>query len=178
MNINYLHKNAENGDSAAEKELFENLSERFRLILQHKVMDKNDAEDILQDTLMMISSKYKTIEFTSSFSAWAHKVLTNNILHYYRSKGLKDKRFIELDHSEIARLSWNPDPNVEMRLLDCLKQLNRVNRRHARILNLHFQGYSKDNICKKLNLSQNNIYLVLYRARSMLRLCLDKGEIK
>ena len=45
MKINDLHKNTLNGVKNAEKELFEALAERFRLILQHKIYDRNDAGD-------------------------------------------------------------------------------------------------------------------------------------
>ncbi|MCP4703685.1 MAG: hypothetical protein GY865_03665, partial [candidate division Zixibacteria bacterium] len=52
------------------------------------------------------------------------------------------------------------------------------NRRHARILNLHFLGYTTEEICSRLEITKTNMYSLLSRARSMLELCLNKGSLR
>ena len=46
--INTLYNRAREGDSDAQKELFEQLYVRFRLFVHHKVKDKSAAEDLVQ----------------------------------------------------------------------------------------------------------------------------------
>ena len=65
---------------------------------------------------------------------------------------------------------------LERQLLDCLRALNRSNGRHARILNLHYQGYSVEEICRRLSLTRTNFYTILSRARTILLACLEKGD--
>ena len=64
------------------------------------------------------------------------------------------------------------DPALKERIRECFKRVHRYRQQHARILNLHFQGYSTDEICEKLRMSRNNFYVSLSRARSMLADCL------
>jgi DNA-directed RNA polymerase specialized sigma24 family protein len=64
-----------------------------------------------------------------------------------------------------------------MRLLACLKKICLANRRYARIINLHQLGYSRVDICGRLEMTLEQSYVVMSRARAMLKECLDKGEI-
>ena len=70
------------------------------------------------------------------------------------------------------------DPSFKRRLLDCLKKVNQTNTRHARILNLHYQGYTVTDICGKFKITRNNVYIILSRARLMLKVCLEKGDVE
>ena len=49
VSLNVLHKNAVGGSREAEEELFESLTARFRLFAQHKIRDKADSEEVVQD---------------------------------------------------------------------------------------------------------------------------------
>jgi DNA-directed RNA polymerase specialized sigma24 family protein len=43
---------------------------------------------------------------------------------------------------------------------------------------MRYQGYNTEEICEKMGLSRNGIYILLSRARKMLENCLKTGEIK
>ncbi len=178
MNINVLHEQARGGDLAAEGRLFEELTARFRLFAQQKISDRQDVLEVVQDALTTVVEKHGEIEFKVSFAAWAHQVLKNKILYYYRTRATRGSRMEPLPEGVEPPDQWEPNPEFEPRLLDCLRKVCAVNRRHARILNLHYQGYSVEDICGRLNLTRGNFYSVLSRARSMLELCLDKGDVK
>jgi len=70
------------------------------------------------------------------------------------------------------------DPVLELKLLDCLKKVGQKNIKFARTLNLKYQGYSVEEICDRLEISRENLYTILSRARSALELCLEKGGIE
>ena len=59
-----------------------------------------------------------------------------------------------------------------------VKKIVVVNNRFARILNFHYQGYAVVEVCERLRLTSTNFYSILSRARSMLELCLEKGDVK
>ena len=178
MDINSLYKSTAGGDKEAEEELFRSLTARFRLFARQKIWIEEDAEEIVQDALLTVFNKYRGIDFEISFAAWAHRVLNNKILNYYKAKSLHEIKLSQMQN-EYDRSSTGGDAfDLEKQLLDCIRKVSRANKRHARILNLHYQGYVVEEICHRLNLTRNNLYSVLSRARSMLELCLEKGDIK
>jgi len=178
MNLNDLHQKACSGDKNAEDYLFQNLSARFRLVARHRIWNKDDAEEVVQDSLATVTQKYKSVEIETSFAAWAQRVLDLNILEYIRKKGHLAKRFEPLPDDETSLTAGDPNPSLKIKLLDCLKKVSHANLRHARILVFIYQGYGVEEVCEKLKLTVNNYYSVLSRARSMLELCLEKGEVR
>jgi RNA polymerase sigma factor (sigma-70 family) len=177
LDIESIFKRAQSGDSIAHEELIHRLGERFRLFIHRSIWNKLDAEDILQDTLLIIEKNYRDLVIETSFVAWAHKVLSNQINQYYRKNRIHDGRFVRKEWDAGEHPSSDTVSDLERRLLDCLRKLHRINRRHARVINLHHQGFTTDEICRKFNVSRNSLYLLLFRARAMLKRCLDTGEV-
>ncbi|UCC43839.1 MAG: sigma-70 family RNA polymerase sigma factor [Candidatus Zixiibacteriota bacterium] len=175
MNINDLHMHVCGG--APEEELFGTLRERFEQFALRRIGNADDAKDVVQNALIVIAREYKQMEFTVSFSAWAYRVLEIRILDYYRTRdrqvtGLKRLR---ADKDQFAHIM--PTGDLKSRLISCLRKLHQVNRRYARIINLRYQGYQTTEICKALNLTPNGLYVALSRARSILKKCLESGEL-
>lgn len=179
MNINELYNCVQNGDRRSEKQLFESLDARFRVFSRQRINDLDDIEDVVQDTLMIISREYKTMTFTVNFSAWAYKVLVNRILVYYQKKKVQTERLERIpDNESIANPNTSDtNPDFKRCLLNCMKKICGVNSRYARILNLHYHGFGTDDICKKMSITSTNYYTILSRARAMLVTCLEKGEL-
>lgn len=175
LQINDLYNLARSGDKSAERQLFELLLDRFRVYALQKVWSREDAEEIVQDALTTVSTEYRTIEISTSFAAWAHKVLEYRFLSYLKTKGRRQGRDVDLVDAELENSGWTPDPTIKRRLLDCLNKVARANRRYARILNLHYIGYNRDEVCEKLVISKDQSYVLMSRARSLLRECLDQG---
>ncbi len=179
LNINSLHEEARGGEQAAEDRLFAVLSERFNLFVHRRVWNEQDASDVVQEALMTVAREYREIEYHSSFSAWAYKVLDNKILSYIKKKRLAGARESSMADDDIAqRLGSVEDPSLRTTLLDCLKKLNNFNARHARILNLKYQGYSTEEICDRMKVNPNALYIVLHRARAALETCLKTGDLR
>lgn len=177
LNINTLHSQASQGDSGAEEKLFELLTARFRYFAQLKIRERQDVEEIVQDALMTILKKYRDIDFNVSFSAWAHKVLSNKILDFHKIKTGHRSKLEDIIQTGKHSAPLNQDNALEKDLLHCLKQINAAYKRHARVLNLRYQGYKVAEICSKLKVTRTNLYSILSRARTMLETCLEKGDI-
>lgn len=173
MNINDLHQAASGGDSGAKTKLFEKLLDNFSLFVQQRVWNKEDSEEIVQDTMTTIAQKYGELDVHTSFAAWAHQVYENKVLHYYRSKKYHKDRYSEMPPGELSVASDAVDHRLVTSLIACLKKIAGTNLRHARILNFAHQGYKMDEICLRLDLTVSNCYKLLSRARSELRSCLD-----
>jgi RNA polymerase sigma-70 factor (ECF subfamily) len=177
MNMNELHSLARGGDKSAESEMYRRLRVSFLLFLRQKIRDQKDAEDVVQEALLAIADNQGKIEFETSFSAWAYKVLENMVLRHYRSKGRRENVFVAMD-GDCPELLHKPDPDLRARLLHCLRELSRTRCRHAQIIHMHVQGLSVPEICAAMNVTSNNLYVMLLRARSLLEECLSKGRIE
>ena len=123
---------------------------------------------------MTIAAKIDDTEFNVSFAAWAYKVLENKLLYYYRTKKSRSDRFA--GEAEVDGVAAQLNPSLKLKLLDCLRKIHAANRRHARILNLRYQGYDTEEICSKIGITRNNVYIILSRARSMLKQCLETED--
>lgn len=179
LNINDLHKIAQTGDKSAEAQLFTVLTERFEQFTHRRIWEEESAKDVVQEALMAIAREYKQITFEKSFSAWAYKVLNNRILSYIKKKRQQDSRLVSTsDPDAPLERSFTPDPELRLRLLDCLEKVHRLNARHAVILDLHSRGFKTEEIGRELNLTANGVYISLHRARKMLEICLNTGDIE
>lgn len=179
MNIDLLHEKTVSGDKFAEEELFAALSERFEQFAYHRIWDKEDAKDVVQSALSLIAKEYRSVVIEKSFAAWAYKVLDNRILAHIKASQRRRTRMADApEFLDQPDLSASPNPDLRMRLLECLKKVGRVNRRHARIIDLHYHGFTTEEICGKLRLSRNGLYILLHRARKMLERCLETGDVE
>ncbi len=178
MNIDTLYNDCRGGDKAAEERLFEKLSARFCVFAELKIRDEMDAQEVCQKALMIVFEKYRAITFETSFAAWAHKVLHNEILKFYRDQANRDKVLARDDDGSLSASTWNSDPELKRRMLECIKKICRAYIRYARILNLKYQGYTGEEICERLAITPNNFYSMVSRARSLLDTCLETGDVR
>jgi len=177
MTVNDLYLKSLTGDKEAESELFRKLSEGFRVFLHQRIWNKDEIEDIMQMALTTVAEEYKGVEITSSFSAWAYKVVENRFLGYVQTKRRQAGRHVELQDSDGYGRSWEPDLSLKEALLKCLRKVGDHKRQYARILGLTYQGFKVNEMCVRLGISENQSYVVLSRARTMLRECLRKAGI-
>ncbi len=176
--IEQLFESARSGDITSENKLFAFLIERFRLILRKRIWDNDDREELVQNALLTIAEKYKEAEIKLNFISWAHKVLHYKLLQYYSAHARERRHIKQVESFTEFTGNWNPDPSLELELKKCLKKIMSTNPRFGRILVAYYQGYNAEEICKKFEISKNNLYIILHRVRSMLKTCLKEGDIK
>jgi len=174
LNINGLFELANQGDKAAEKELFRVLSVRFRIIGLQRIWNKSDIDDIVQDALKTVVEELKNVTITSSFSAWAAKILDYKILAYIKKKRTTHSRISNTPPDENYHSAQRVSSDLKLQLMYCLKQLFKARPMYARILNLHYQGFSVDEVCQRLEITRGNSYVILSRARLLLSKCLNE----
>ncbi len=177
--LNDLVTCARAGDSEAEDRIFRYLLVRFRHFSARKVGDKHAVEDISQTACITVLEKYRTESFAVEFGAWAYGVLRLTMKKYlYQLAQAKNKSAVSITEDVLyKREAPAAESNIEASLVGCLMKVARTNRRYARVLNLSYQGYATGEICRKLDINRDHLYVLLNRARSMLWQCLQ-GETK
>lgn len=172
--LNEIFDKAVGGNAFAENQLFEFLRVRFTTFVKYRIKEKEDIEDIVHNAILVVKDKYRKTEMTSGFSAWAYGVLKNELLRYYRDTNRRRRVLSHDDSNSPQPIQIRSDPGFMMKLHRCLKEVNRINPRYTRVLNLTYQGFGSVEICRRLAISAENLYVMLHRARTALRKCLDR----
>lgn len=175
--LNDLLVRARDGDSEAEDMIFRYLLVRFRHFAARRIGDGHAAEDISQTACITVLEKYKAESFTVEFGAWAYGVLRLTMKKYlYQLTQAKNKSAVSMTEDVLYKQEAPAgESDIEAQLVGCLMKVASSNRRYARVLNLSYQGYGTGEICRRLNINRDHLYVLLNRARTMLWQCLQKG---
>jgi RNA polymerase sigma-70 factor (ECF subfamily) len=155
---------------------------------------RNDtlAEDAVQEALLAVLEKPDNFAGQSSLRTYVTGILKFKIIDCLRASGKEKQLIVEDDESEADLIDslfkadghtvdrprdWgNPDATLEQkdffRVLEiCLEKLPA---KTARVFMMReWLELDTEEICKELELSTSNVWVVLYRARLRLRECLD-----
>jgi RNA polymerase sigma-70 factor (ECF subfamily) len=153
---------------------------------QHRLQDIDQAEDIVQGTLLTACRTGHTFAGRSSEKTWLIGVLKHKISDYLRRVKRErvvferesdylsqDERFDEVGNWQIEPTEWN-DPwralaSKEFQVV-LIQALNTLPVRQAEVFWLReVEGLSTEEICKVLSISTTNTMVLLYRARLRLR---------
>lgn len=156
-----------------------------------RVQDQNIAEDLVQETFLAAVKARDRFEGRSSEKTWLFGILKHKVIDHFRKR---QKTLLTQDLTDSAdridaffgkRGEWrdrpahwrtNPDKAQENReFLDhfyrCLADLPR--RTADAFVYREIDGLRTDEICRQLDITANNCWVMLYRARMLLRKCLE-----
>lgn len=174
--IDTLLFQARSGDAKAEDRLFGILRDSFRMFAQQRFRNADDCEDMVQNALVTVAQKYRSLDVHTSFSAWAWQVMKYKMMDHIKVEKARQLRTETLDET-VRDDSWpGADHLLRLRMLECLNEVGRASTQFARVLNLHYQGYGTDEICRRLTLKADYLYVLLSRARAMLLRCMEREK--
>jgi RNA polymerase sigma factor (sigma-70 family) len=174
LKVSELYKQLLDGDESARDQLFTQLYVSFRVLARHRLADWDEAEEAVQAAMVKVSGKLDQLAKEGSFAAWAHRILHNAIVDRQRVIQNRRRRESGLDVAEVYLRGDEECRELRSRLKNCLKEINAEFGRHARVLVLKYQGYRTAEICKKMSITPNNLYVTLSRARALLKACLER----
>ena len=156
-----------------------------------RVSNADTAEDIVQETLVAAIQAYGRFKGDSSVKTWLVAILKRKIVDYYRrQRSRRDDNDIEAvinhvnalfdttGHWQAAPMDWQTNPDVayeQKEFMETLYQcLAGLPKRLADIFMMReFDELSTTVICERLDISESNSWVMLYRARMQLRICLE-----
>ena len=168
-----VYMRAKEGDREAEDRPFAYLVDKFLTITCYRVRDTELAKDIALEACHTIIKKYKSENIKTSFEAWAHGILNIHIRHRLSSEMKQKARMTRHEFQLNKEINVDASQDFKVRLRQCFKRLIEKNIRYARVVNLAYQGFRSNEICKKLSISRTNYYALLSRARESLWNCLS-----
>jgi RNA polymerase sigma-70 factor, ECF subfamily len=160
-------------------------------IARLELRDEHQAEDCVSDALTQAYERRAGFRGDSSLRTWLTTILKNRIVDLLRKQWREQPLETESSGQEefdplfddsghwAQRPSDIPDPAKlceQGAFLDAVQHcVNRLPRRIGQVFVLReIFGSDTREICKDLGLTTSNVWVQLYRARMMLRLCLEQ----
>ena len=162
-----------------------------------RIKDPGLSEELVQETFLAALNSQKNFKGRSSARTWLIAILKHKIIDQFRKKKPEESRedmeifpdsvdhmFDEkgswIEHERPAKWSTNPMKAYEQReFMDvfyrCLSDLPK--RLSKAFVLREMDGLSTEEICKHLDITATNCWVILYRARMHLRRCLDVNWI-
>jgi len=161
-----------------------------------RVKDIHIAKDLVQDTFLSAWKNIENYTGEASVKTWLFTILKNKIIDHYRKSSYRltadlseteadeFKFFDGAEHwKETAYpLNWgtNQQTTLETKefyliLTNCKKKLKQI---QEIVFNLKYMDdYSSEEICKELNITASNYWVLIHRAKVQLRSCLELNNI-
>lgn len=179
-------RRAHNGDAEAFELIYRKHNRRLYSLCLRMVGNAAEAEDLTQETFLLVFRRIDTFRHESAFSTWLYRVAVNVVLMHLRKKSppmLPIEPISESDE-DASRPSIDvgiTDPLLagsidRVTLRDCIKQLPAG---YRAVFILHdVEGYDHRQIGEMLGRSEGNSKSQLHKARMRLRELLheDKRE--
>jgi RNA polymerase sigma-70 factor, ECF subfamily len=183
------------GDEAAFRDLIGRYHASFVRVAQMYVPTRALAEEVAQETWLAVLEGIDRFEGRSSLKTWLFRILTNRA----KTRGMREGRSLPFSALETDAAAvdadrfrdpddgwpghWRSPPRAfpEERLLAAetreviaaaIEQLPETQR--AVITLRDIEGWSADEVCNALTLSETNQRVLLHRARSAVRAALEK----
>jgi len=168
------------GDLAACEEIYKAAAGFVYNVALRIVGNRDDAQEVIQETFLKIFENLKEFKFQSSFKTWTYRITVNTALNY-RKKAVNDaSRRVELGENEdIEAMVKHPaDQDLDAKsneeyVNQLLDKLNPDQRTCVVLRDL--QGLSYEEISQTLGININTVRSRLKRARSTLvELCKER----
>ncbi|MGF1453186.1 MAG: sigma-70 family RNA polymerase sigma factor [Opitutales bacterium] len=156
------------------------------------------AEDLVQETFLAAMRAKDKFRGGSSAKTWLTGILKNKVIDYYRKKNRSESlqaaaEFYEKEESELfssdghwnyqnsnVPADWSPEQVLSADRREFMKHFHACARKLPERIRRVFMmreldGLSSPEICEQMEISQQNLWTMLHRARMALRDCLQKS---
>jgi RNA polymerase sigma-70 factor (ECF subfamily) len=158
-----------------------------------RVNDTETAKDLVQETFLAAWRNYDNFKGGISEKNWLFAILKNKIIDHFRraSTRLTDSLpdivddnpyFDNTEHwtATAAPRDWNVDTNSTINQKEFYEVLSKCKSKLREIQNRVFtlkylEGLESEEVCKELNISASNFWVLIHRAKLQLRECLEKN---
>lgn len=158
------------GNERALYTYYRTFSPKLLAFIKKKTSSKEDAEEILQDTLLSSLDALRDFTFKCSLSTFLHAIAKNKIIDFYRKRKLKKILFSQVPRLEAFLSTFlGPEDDLEKKQtrLSFEKALKSLSPKYQKILTLkYFEGKTVRQITKEFRVSFKSAESMLFRARS------------
>lgn len=164
------------GKPDAQRRLYDLIAGKMMALCMRYARNQEEAEDILQEGFMRIFRKIDTFKGNGSLEGWARRVITNVAIRHYQ-KNSRLHVVVGLDEVEYEMGEDILDQSfAEAELLEMIRSLPDG---YRMVFNLFaIEGFSHEEIAKKLEITVGTSKSQLARARKSLRNMLENQQVQ
>jgi len=157
-----------------------------------RVNDREIAQDLVQDTFLAALKSMKNFKGEANERTWLISILKRKIIDYYRkinsNKGKAEVRITSYNDSETdgdwleERVADPFDKTAEDTLQNTelgeaiFKCLSKLPEKQAEVFRMKtIEGLETEDICKELNITASNLWVIIHRARTAMAACLKEN---
>lgn len=161
------------GDHKAFKILYDSLSGKMYSLCLRYITDKEDANDVFQDSFAKLFFNLHNFRFEGSFEGWARRIFVTICLDF-----LKKKKIIFLEINEnLATELIHFNGLEKIGLEELMKLIQKLPEGQRTVFNLYqVEGYSHKEIADMLQITVSGSKSQLHRAKTSLKNLLNDGE--
>ncbi|MEJ2640423.1 MAG: sigma-70 family RNA polymerase sigma factor [Desulfosarcinaceae bacterium] len=162
----------------------------YRFALQ-RVKQIEVAEDLVQETFLAAVQSRDRFKGQSTEKTWLFSILKHKLIDFYRKQKIRsgselltadeeavDRMFKANGQWQAAPAHWDHNPGKSHEVKEFLDAfyhcLGELPERNARVFAYReIDGLGTTEICERLEITAANCWVILYRARMLLRSCLE-----
>ena len=162
MSTTELVKEAKKGNKEAFNELILIYEKDLYNIAKSRLYNEDDVCDAVQETILIVYQKMKSLINPSKFKIWLIKILINECNKIYKNK---KNIFCDIENN-LDSITYNKNNSN----LEFLNLMNTLNNDEKNIFILYYQeGYTCKEISKILNINQNTIRSKISRGKEKIK---------
>lgn len=171
--LKVLIERSSKGDHKAFKLLYDSLSGKMYSLCLRYLPDKEDANDVFQDSFAKLFFNLHNFRHEGSFEGWARRIFVTNCLDF-----LKKKKIVFLEVNENLQAEWVQFNGLEkLGLEDLMKMIQKLPEGQRTVFNLYqVEGYSHKEIADMLQITVSGSKSQLHRAKTSLKNLLTDGK--
>jgi RNA polymerase sigma-70 factor (ECF subfamily) len=156
-------------------QLFTKSQRRLFLHILSMIPNPIDAEEVLQETNIVIWNKFSSFQMGTNFLAWARRIATFEVLRF-RERKARDRHHFSDDFMELVTEEFENDEAFAERrrtaLMRCLDKLRPGDRELIR--QRYSPGLTGRDLARELGRPSNSVYQSLGRIRRTLLECVKR----
>lgn len=148
-----------------------NLYNNLQYFAQTLTRNREEAEDLVQDTVLKALTNRDKFQVNTNLKAWTFTIMKNTFINKYR-RAVKANTIIDttddLYYLNIPKPSNYILPDSEFNIKEIKKSISKLSDEHRLPFEMHTQGYKYKEIAEKLNLSIGTVKSRIFFGRKKL----------
>ena len=148
------------------------LQPTLKLYTRRFTVDKEESEDLLQDTILKALSNKEKFTQNTNFKAWLYTIMKNTFINKYR-KDSKTKPHLDntkdLYYLNVADTHTFSSPGSGMEYKEIMALMNELKDIYLIPFKMYFDGYKYHEISEEMNIPLGTVKTRIFYARQYLK---------